>query len=112
MTVLCVSSSLLHFVCQSLYTACITRKLKLVLPFCKWYDLLLYRELKSLFAILAIFRFTKLPKMATICCMTEAAKNGDKWFHIILPKMAIIYYSMEYLSHFFCHFWQFLLLNQ
>ena len=31
---------------------------------------------------LAIFCFTKLPKMATICCMIEVAINGNKWLHL------------------------------
>jgi len=54
-------------------------------------DLQLYGELKSLFLpFLAIFCFPKLPQMATTCfvtattCfMTEVAKNGNKWLHII-----------------------------
>ena len=39
----------------------------------------------SFLLFLAIFRFTKLPKMATICCMIEVVING----FILLPKMAI-----------------------
>ena len=55
---------------------------------------------------LSIFSFTKLPKMATICCMTVVAindctlnaKNGNKRINLLLYRE---------LQSLFCHFWQY-----
>ena len=51
---------------------------------------------------------SKLPQMATTCFMTEVAKNGNKWLHIIAKngnKQNDLQLYRE-LKSLFCHFWQ------
>ena len=49
---------------------------------------------------------SKLPKMATTCFMTEVAKNGNKWLHIIANKRNDLQLYRE-LKSLFCPFWQY-----
>ena len=52
---------------------------------------------------------SKLPQMATTCFMTEVAKNGNKWLHIIAKtgnKRNDLQLYRE-LKSLFCHFWQY-----
>ena len=52
---------------------------------------------------------SKLPQMATTCFMTDVAKNGNKWLHVIAKngnKRNDLQLYRE-LKSLFCHFWQY-----
>ena len=58
---------------------------------------------------MAILLTSKLPQMATTCFMTEVAKNGNKWLHVIAKignKRNDLQLYGE-LKSLFGHFWQY-----